>query len=79
VIPRPPLFFHHENKKALRQGDWKITTIEDGASWELYNLAEDRGETQNLAEENPEKLEELVELWEDRRNEIVEQVGAELR
>jgi len=79
VIPRAPIFFHHENKKALRHGDWKITTIEDGSSWELYNLAEDRGETVNLAEENPEKLEELVELWEAQRNEIVEQVGAELK
>jgi len=78
-IPRTPLFFHHENKKALRHGDWKITTIEDGGSWELYNLAEDRGETQNLAEENPKKLEEMVELWETQRNNIVEQVGADLK
>ena len=76
VIPRPPLFFHHENKKALRHGDWKITTIEDGGSWELYNLAEDRGETRNLAGEEPDKLQELVSLWESQRSEIIEQISA---
>jgi arylsulfatase A-like enzyme len=76
VIPRAPLFFHHENKKALRHGDWKITTIEEGGEWELYNLAEDRGETRNLAREEPDKLQELVSLWERQRSEIIEQIGA---
>jgi arylsulfatase A-like enzyme len=76
VIPRPPIFFHHEQKKALRHGDWKITTIEENGEWELYDLAEDRGETQNLAKQNPEKLRELVSLWEKQRKEIIEQVGA---
>ena len=73
---RTPLFFHHEQKKALRHGDWKITTIEENGKWELYNLSVDRGETHNLAEENPEKLRELISLWETQRNEIVEQIGA---
>ncbi len=73
---RPPIFFHHEMKKALRQGDWKITTIEEGGKWELYDLSVDRGETQDLADRNPEKLQELISLWEAQRNLIVEQLGA---
>lgn len=73
---RPPIFFHHEKKKALRHGDWKITTIEDGGKWELYNLISDRGETNNLAKQNPEKLQELVSLWEGQRSSIIEQIGA---
>jgi arylsulfatase A-like enzyme len=71
---RPPLFFHHENKKALRQGDWKIVTIEDGASWELYNMAVDRGETNNLAGSETEKLDELVKLWQEQRDQIVDEI-----
>ena len=73
---RPPIFFHHERKKALRHGDWKITTIEEDGPWELYDLSLDRGETNNLAEQNPEKLQELISLWEAQRNQIIEQVGA---
>lgn len=33
------------------------------AKWELYNLDEDFSQANNLAEENPEKLDELVKLW----------------
>jgi len=71
---RPPIFFHHERKKALRHGDWKITTIEEDGPWELYDLSTDRGETHNLASENPEKLKELVALWEEQKAEIIEQI-----
>jgi arylsulfatase len=72
---REPLFFHHENKKALRHSDWKITTIEDGGPWELYDLSMDRGETHNLADQHPDKLQELILLWEDQRNSIIQQIS----
>ena len=73
-LERPPLFFHHERKNALRHGDWKITTIEEDGQWELYDLSSDRGETNNLAGTYPEKLEELVLLWEAQRAEILKQI-----
>lgn len=75
-MERPPLFFHHEQKKALRDGPWKITTIEEDGQWELYDLSKDRGETQNLATDMPEKLEELIKLWQMQRSEIIKQLGA---
>jgi arylsulfatase len=31
--------------------------------WELYHVAEDRSETHDLAEQHPEKVQELVNLW----------------
>ena len=34
--------------------------------WELYNLNEDFSETENLAEKNPEKLEELKKEWDEQ-------------
>lgn len=53
--------------KYARQGDWKIAlqgTAELGTgNWELYNLKHDRGETQNLAQSNPAKLQELVDVY----------------
>jgi len=75
-IERPPIFFHHEQKKALRDGNWKITTIEESGEWELYDLSKDRGETHNLAAEYPEKLEELITRWQIQRSEIIKQIGA---
>jgi arylsulfatase len=35
----------------------------DDDVWELYHVAEDRSESHNLAEENPEKLQELIDEW----------------
>jgi arylsulfatase len=53
--------------KYARQGDWKIALqgkSELGTgTWELYNLKNDRGETQNLAQDNPTKLQELVAVY----------------
>lgn len=37
----------------------------DADVWELYNVAEDRSESNNLADENPEKLAELIAAWYD--------------
>lgn len=53
--------------KYARQGEWKIALqgkSELGTgSWELYNLKNDRGETQNLAQSNPAKLQELIDVY----------------
>ncbi|WOX06810.1 arylsulfatase [Microbulbifer pacificus] len=45
----------------------------DKDGWELYNLAEDRSESKNLAKENPEKLKELQDAWfaEAKKNNVL--------
>lgn len=53
-------------RMAMRQGDWKAVRIPapDGpGAWQLYNLAVDPGETDDLAHRHPERLAALVELW----------------
>lgn len=35
----------------------------DKDDWELYHVAEDRSESKDLAKENPEKLQELIDAW----------------
>ncbi len=55
------------NNFMLRQGDWKLLNstrpwrvqVEKDPTFELYNIAEDPGEADNLAEKHPEKLAEL--------------------
>jgi arylsulfatase len=63
-VPRP-LFFHHTGNRAYRYGDWKIVMRRDnGNRWELYHLSTDRAERHDLATEHPEKLNQLIALWE---------------
>ena len=56
------LFWEHETGKALRIGDWKISAL-IGGEWELFNLAKDRTETNNLAAIMAEKVEEMEAVW----------------
>ncbi|MBB5684700.1 arylsulfatase [Sphingobium boeckii] len=55
--------------RALRQGDWKITDPGTGA-WQLFNIAEDPGETRDLAKDNPERLAELTAGWDVYAKEV---------
>ena len=57
------LFWEHFGSRALRKGDWKAVKLDGNADWELYNLAEDRTELNDLAETHPDKLEELKTEW----------------
>jgi len=44
---------------AIQRGDWKLIA---GSSGGLYNMAEDEGETKNLAAQHPELMTELTAL-----------------
>lgn len=39
---------------AMRQGDWKLLLMRDGSQAQLYDLAQDPGEAQNLATQHPD-------------------------
>jgi arylsulfatase len=46
-VERDCLWWLHEGNRALRAGDWKLVAAK-GDPWELYNLKNDRAESQNL-------------------------------
>lgn len=59
--------------RGVRVGDWKATWISRpfGVSeWELFNLAEDPGETRDLSDQKPDKVVELREQWERYASEV---------
>ena len=58
------MFFEHEGNGALRQGKWKLVQKVKGA-WELYDMSKDRTEMKNLAQTMPDKLREMVKVWND--------------
>jgi len=83
-VARDYLFWLHEGSRAIRVGDWKLVAAspslrgrgaagarqETPGDWELFNLAEDRAETINLAAKMPDKVGELEQLWTQRRDEF---------
>lgn len=56
------IFWEHEGNRAVRRENWKLVSRHPG-QWELYDLAADRTELNNLAEKYPEKVEELSLLY----------------
>ena len=57
------LFFEHMGGRAVRSGNWKLVALKD-ESWRLYDLAEDRTETNDLAAEFPERVQSMSRAWE---------------
>lgn len=58
---------------ALRRGDWKITYVpapRGPQRWELFNMKEDPGETNDLRNQQPSIFSELLVLWEDYKKEV---------
>ncbi len=52
------------NNRAYRDGDWKISWEKRIKQWELYNIAKDRSETNDLASAMPEKLAAMIAAYE---------------
>jgi arylsulfatase len=82
-------YFEMLGSRALYHQGWKAVTFKalapmyddsddwlrpfDDDHWELYHVAEDLSETEDLAEAEPDRLAEMVERWWDeaRRNQVL--------
>lgn len=56
------LYFRFGSCRALRKGEWKLVSFY-GNPWELYNISSDRFEQHDLAEQHPERVQELSARW----------------
>ena len=74
--PHDALYWRLGGMMAIRSGDWKLVKSREGplvdrdpdalrdlSGAELFNLADDTGETKNLASVRPEKVIELSAAW----------------
>lgn len=67
---------------SVRDGDWKLLINEDGTRPQLYDLANDIGEKNNLAADKPEivaRLKEMVMNWRATLPVTLPKVTADLR
>jgi len=85
-VPHDSLWWLHEGSRAIRVGDWKLVAAspslrprgagqqaEQPGPWELFNLADDRTESNNLADRYPDKVRQLADLWTRQRDEFFAQ------
>jgi len=73
--PHETLYWRIGKRKALRRGDWKALRNPGrggSADWELYHLADDAGEMNNLADVEEDLLSELIDEWDDLDLDMVE-------
>ena len=68
--------------KAYFDGNWKILRMPPpfaSGEWELYNLAEDPAEMNDLSNEYPEKVDDMIKKWEQyKENNAVLDVALDL-
>lgn len=66
-------FHEKKGRQAIRKGDWKLVKYNvldpENTTSELYDLSNDIGEENNVADENPEVVEELEKLMLSARTE----------
>lgn len=63
---REAVTFEHGGQRAVRMGDWKALWLRPPngtATWQLFNLADDPGETTDLADQHPALVRDLAEQW----------------
>ena len=73
--PHEALFWRFGPQKAIRKGKWKLVDWRDfetkqNSGWQLYDLARDIGEKNNLTKSQPEIVAELSAAWDtwNKRN-----------
>jgi arylsulfatase len=61
------LYWQHEVNAAIRQGNWKLVTSDDRKPdrWELYDLTEDRSESDDLSGGHPQRVEQMKDQWQE--------------
>lgn len=62
VKRQSPLFWEHEGNRAVRDGKWKLVS-KHRREWELYDMDADRTEMQDLLNQHPQRVAELVQQW----------------
>lgn len=60
-------------QRAIRQGDWKLVYVSEpngSSKWELYNLAQDPSELNDVSAANPDIFKILQQGWQDYQQEM---------
>jgi len=59
--------------RAIRMGHWKATWIAEpfgAGDWQLFDIAKDPGESQDLAHQHPKVLQDLADKWDSYADDV---------
>ena len=63
-LDREAIYWEHEGNRAIRIGKWKLVAKGPAAPWELYDIAADRIELNDLSGEQTQRVKEMTNKWE---------------
>ena len=63
------MWLQGETKESMRHGDWKLVRDKADTPFELYNIKKDPYEKMNLAQQQPERLNEMISALESHMRE----------
>ncbi len=69
--PHETLFWRAGDYRTVRHNNWKMAVVPQLSKTWLFNLSEDPGETTNLADANPDVVDELMLLLEEHNAQMV--------
>ena len=69
--PHETLFWRAGDYRTVRHNNWKMAVVPQLSKTWLFNLSEDPGETTNLADANPDVVDELMILLEEHNAQMV--------
>ena len=62
-VQREAIYWEHEGNRAIRLGKWKLVAKGTKGKWELYDIEADRSELHNLADQQPERVKQMADMW----------------
>jgi arylsulfatase len=62
-LERDYLAWEHEGNAAIRAGNWKLVRAGARGDWELYDIASDRTELKNVADQHPDRASQMAADW----------------
>ena len=71
---RPPIHLLFAKDRGLRDGDWKLVSFRS-QPWELYNIAQDRTEQNNLAAKHPQRVAAMAAVWHKMAKDVLHAPG----
>jgi len=57
------LYWHWAGTRAVRQGDWKLSWDKHKKTWELYDMVNDRTETNDLSQKHRVLTASMIDKW----------------